>query len=438
MEQRIRASRYRVSTLGDRQLIGKLVDGPFGTQIKVDDYRKAGIPLLRVSNCRENEVSDDNLVYIDPKLHARLSRSEVLPGDVVFTKTGHILGYAAVFPPRHDRANMSSHLVLMRTTGQLLPEFLAAYLRTNAGRDQVYRWGQKATKPELNTIEIRRFLVPVPTPAQQKALLARLETARADWKRTLSQADELLAGIDGIVLNALGLEMPNPGHASTYAVCFKDVRSAQRIYPDYFHPERMTAIRAVQSRYPAKQAAKLFEIADFIRDVKMVDAGDDYLGLADVQPNTGEKIASTEEDGKGNCFVYRKGDVLFARLRPYLNKVYRAESDGVCSTEFHVIRIRPGRGGRPGLIPDYLAAVLRSSILLAQTRHMMTGNTHPRLANDDVVNLVVPVPNRDVQENIAREIAHRRANARRMRDRAARIWDEGQRQFEDELLGPAR
>ncbi|MEJ7806584.1 MAG: hypothetical protein WKG03_11790, partial [Telluria sp.] len=39
-----------------------------------------------------------------------------------------------------------------------------------------------------------------------------------------------------------------------------------------------------------------------------------------------------------------------------------------------------------------LAAILRSPIVLAQTRHMTAGNTHPRLAAKDVQSLVLPRP----------------------------------------------
>ncbi|MFO1352599.1 MAG: hypothetical protein U1F68_18785 [Gammaproteobacteria bacterium] len=285
------------------------------------------------------------------------------------------------------------------------------------------------------------FLAELPFPKlsreKQSELVGHMSAARESRRKKLQEADDLLASLDNFVLDALGIALPNVNcYRTTYAVRAKDVRLAQTIYPDYFHPERMTTIRSVQSRYAGDPATKLSDIADFIRDQKIVDPNDDYLGLANVQSNTGERIASTEEDGKGNCFNYRKGDVLFARLRPYLNKIYRAESGGVCSTEFHVIRIRADEKGRPRLIPDYLAAVLRSSIVLAQTKHMMTGNTHPRLANDDVVNLVVPVPDRTIQENIADEVARRRDTARRLRDEAARIWDEAKHQFEEELLGP--
>jgi len=84
---------------------------------------------------------------------------------------------------------------------------------------------------------------------------------------------------------------------------------------------------------------------------------------------------------------------------------------------------------------SYLAAVMRSSIVLRQTRHMMTGNTHPRVANEDVGNLIVPVPNPEVQEKIASEVARRRIEARRLRDEASKLWEGAKQQFERELLG---
>ncbi len=63
-----------------------------------------------------------------------------------------------------------------------------------------------------------------------------------------------------------------------------------------------------------------------------------------------------------------------------INKVIVAEASGICSTEFHVMRIIDENE----IIPEYLVAIMRSSLILAQTKHMMTGNTHPRISNDDV------------------------------------------------------
>lgn len=90
------------------------------------------------------------------------------------------------------------------------------------------------------------------------------------------------------------------------------------------------------------------------------------------------------------------------------------------------------------MLPEYLGAILRSRLVLAQTIHMMTGNTHPRLTNDHVKSLQIPVPSMDVQETIAAEVVRRREEARRLRSEAEAGWQEAKRWFEEQLLGEAQ
>lgn len=82
-----------------------------------------------------------------------------------------------------------------------------------------------------------------------------------------------------------------------------------------------------------------------------------------------------------------------------------------------------------------LPTILRSSLILAQTKHMMTGNTHPRLANEDVINLVVPTPELEIQERLVIEVKHRRTEVRRLRQEAETEWESAKTHFERKLLG---
>ena len=65
---------------------------------------------------------------------------------------------------------------------------------------------------------------------------------------------------------------------------------------------------------------------------------------------------------------------------------------------------------------------------------MMTGNTHPRLTNDDVANLGIPIPKQEVQEAIVAEICRRREKSRRLRAEAESGWQDAKRWFEEQLL----
>ncbi|HRQ21975.1 MAG TPA: restriction endonuclease subunit S [Anaerolineales bacterium] len=284
-----------------------------------------------------------------------------------------------------------------------------------------------------------QFLLELPLPLPpinvQRSLVAEMETARAMRQSKLAQAESLLKGIDQFVLDELGLKLPKKIERKSYATRLKHIKTAQTLNSDYFHPERMNALKTIQRNSPRLRVERLADIADFIRDITTVQEDDNYIGLASVQSNTGE-LVEVEETAEGQCFRYQKNDVLFGRLRPYLNKIRCAEEDGVCSTEFHVIRLRKRSNPKEEISPEYLAVILRSSIILAQTKHMMTGNTHPRLTNDDVVNLIVPIP-RDIkaQSKIVTELQKRRSQARSLREEAERQWREAKEKFEKALLG---
>jgi len=288
-------------------------------------------------------------------------------------------------------------------------------------------------QPNINKEEFKSFTIPLPKVDAQYALVSEMQAAHKARQGKLAEANALLAGLDGYLLTKLSLAPPKGNDQQVFASRLVQVRSTGRLNADYFHPERVFAIREQESREKVR-AERLTDAANFVRESVPASVSENYVGLANVQSNTGELVAS-DEDAKGTCFRFAENDVLFARLRPYLNKVHRAERSGVCSTEFHVIRIRPEKEDE--ILPEYLATVLRSSLVLVQTRHMMTGNTHPRLANDDVVNLVVPFPELSVQQAITSEVARRREEARRLRREAEANWEVAKARFEEKLLGGA-
>jgi len=73
-----------------------------------------------------------------------------------------------------------------------------------------------------------------------------------------------------------------------------------------------------------------------------VDASDSdllYMGLEHIESWTGKRVNSeVEAVSEGQANLYKRGDVLFGKLRPYLAKVYAAEMDGICTGELLVLR----------------------------------------------------------------------------------------------------
>jgi len=62
-----------------------------------------------------------------------------------------------------------------------------------------------------------------------------------------------------------------------------------------------------------------------------------YIGLEHVQPQTMMLLGyRNAREVRSSSVRFSKGDVLYGKMRPYLNKVWIAEFDGICSPEFLV------------------------------------------------------------------------------------------------------
>lgn len=190
----------------------------------------------------------------------------------------------------------------------------------------------------------------------------------------------------------------------------------------YFHPARMKAIQAIKKS--GLPLASLDEVAEFRREiVSKIPDGVPYIGLENIVSNSGEYLETAEKDSVSSAFVFKAGDVLFPKLRPYLNKVFYAQFDGVCSTEFHVLNARKCK-------PYFLFTFLGRSVVVAQTSRLMTGNTLPRLQTEDIESLFVPLPTEQQQARIVEGVKASYQKMRTLREQATEIFGSAQKQVE--------
>ncbi|HEB78150.1 MAG TPA: restriction endonuclease subunit S [Methylothermaceae bacterium] len=87
------------------------------------------------------------------------------------------------------------------------------------------------------------------------------------------------------------------------------------------------------------------DAAELIRNTVQPDGMSDmpYVGLEHIEEGT-LKINGhgSSKDVKSTKFLFKKGDILFGKLRPYFRKIVRAPFDGICSTDIWVVRSKNG------------------------------------------------------------------------------------------------
>lgn len=164
-----------------------------------------------------------------------------------------------------------------------------------------------------------------------------------------------------------------------------------RLDPNPYHNERKNAINRIKK---TGNYLPLSSVVSFKKSISTdIKSGDIYVGLENIIGDIGEYVETTEKQSISSAAAFEKGDILFPKLRPYLNKVFYATFDGLCSTEFHVLKSN-------GVNNQYLSIFLRSSLVVNQTKHLMTGNTLPRLQTEDVRSLLIPIPSAETQRKI--------------------------------------
>ena len=388
------------------------------------------IPMQAVSDSTIGEYTITNR----PLKEVRRGYTPFINGDILWAKITPCMqnGKSCIVDGLPNGVGFGStefHVIRVRAPG-ILPKFVFEFVSQDTlRRVATYAFTGSAGQQRVPANFLETLPFPKFSETRQKELVTVMDEARAERKAKLEKANSLLADLDDFVFETLCITPPSEDPRRVFAVPFAQLRTQGPINSDYYHPERILALRTLNATTENLSVSPLAEVVKFERN-QIKKPGKNYLGLSHVQSHTGELTDSTDI-AKGTCFTYQTNDVLFARLRPYLNKVYRAEMNGCCSTEFHVLRVK----SQKALVSDYLAAVLRSRIVLAQTVHMITGNTLPRLANDDVANLMIPIPALKVQKTIAAEVCRRREEARRLRSEAESGWQEAKRWFEEQLLG---
>ena len=141
----------------------------------------------------------------------------------------------------------------------------------------------------------------------------------------------------------------------------------------------------------------------FVKDrTTDVVLGSTYIGLEDVESGSGvysptpTESRSTED---GSVGVFAKGDTLYGKLRPYLRKAIIAPFDGVCSTEFLVLR------PKDEIRAEWMWHMLLTSEVTQQIEAGCEGAKMPRADWDHVGSIRIPVAPKDEQAAILSMVA---------------------------------
>jgi type I restriction enzyme S subunit len=132
-----------------------------------------------------------------------------------------------------------------------------------------------------------------------------------------------------------------------------------------------------------------------------IDKNTWLLDLEDIEKTTSKLLCKkkfSEKPSLSSKNIFEKNDVLYSKLRPYLDKVLLAEDSGVCTSEILPLR------GHFGLEPKYLRFYLKNPCFLNYVSELTYGVKMPRLGTIDGRNALFPLPPLEEQKRIVEKI----------------------------------
>lgn len=141
----------------------------------------------------------------------------------------------------------------------------------------------------------------------------------------------------------------------------------------------------------------LGEIAAYSKSRISFDKLDEnnYVGVDNLLQNRAGKMQSNYVPTSGNLTEFREGDILIGNIRPYLKKIWQADSTGGTNGDVLVIR-----SCHESILPRYLYQILADENFFEYNMQHAKGAKMPRGNKDAIMKYRLPIPSLNEQTRI--------------------------------------
>lgn len=377
------------------------------------EFYEGPIPFLKVA-----DLTRDDGIYVNKAQssikEAGLTKTRLIGANtLLLTNSGATLGVPKI---NTFETTINDGIAAFINISSDIQMFIYWYLKskTNSFR----QIDQGAAQPNLNTDILSAEIIPLPPLAEQQRIVSAieqwfslidiLENAKDDLQTSIAKAKSKI--LDLAIRGKLVPQDPNDEPASVLleCICAEKERLIKegKIKRGKKSADTPNDEKGVSFEIPESwEWTTLGEISDYGNcqnfDVKDIPDNAWILELEDLEKDSAkvvQRIIKSERDIKGVRHSFHKGEVLYSKLRTYLNKVLVAPEDGFCTTEIIPI------SRNPFICSEYLNHVLRSKFFLDYTIQCGYGVKMPRLSTTDACNGLIPLPPLAEQQRIVAKI----------------------------------
>lgn len=322
-----------------------------------------GVPMLRVNNFQNDSVNLTDVMRIAPEIEEKYERTRIQAGDVLLTIVGSV-GQVAIASEELAGWNMARAVAMIRPKSADLSRWISFALRSPQAQHQLGVTANTTVQTTINLKDLRELKIPFPEEKDRRAITQVLGSLddRIELNRRMNETLEAMArslfkswfvdfdGVpaEGMQESELGL-IPKGWRIGSFGDVADNPRRSVR-------PEE-------------------------------IEAATPYIALEHMPKHCVALATWGVADGlESHKYKFKRGEILFGKLRPYFHKVGIAPIDGVCSTDIVVIAPKS-----PAWF-SYLLAHSSSDEFVEFTNAGSTGTKMPRTSWPEMSRYAVALP----------------------------------------------
>lgn len=166
-------SEWKSCLLGN---IAEVQTGPFGSQLKNEQYITGGTPVITVEHINSFRIQDIDYPSVTKEDRQRLLKYSLDLGDIVFTRVGSV-DLSAYVKSENQGWLFSSRMLRVRVSSLEVDSlFLSYFFRQDKFREYILNIAVGATMPSINTQILKDVPISYPPLSEQKAIASVLSS----------------------------------------------------------------------------------------------------------------------------------------------------------------------------------------------------------------------------------------------------------------------
>ena len=402
------------------------------------DWKNEGIPFYRareIVKLSENDFVENDL-FISKEHYLELEKNYGIPqsGDLMVSGVGTI-GKVYIVKPEDQFYYKDASVLCFENRNKMLVSKFAKILLESSFVQLQMRENSKGTTVDTITISAAmNYLCIVPPQNEQVRIVAAVQQAIVKVNEIQFNKDNLHSTITILKSKILDLAIrgklvPQDPNDEPASVLLERIRAEKEELIKHGKIKRdkkeSVIFKGDDNSYYLRTGGVeesledwrfddlpetwkiccLWELCDYgdCINVNTEDIAEDawILDLEDIEKDTGtvlKKVTKAQRNSVSTKHKFHSGQVLYSKLRPYLNKVVLSDADGYCTSEILPLEFKNC------VLPEYARYYLMSGTFIAYANHCSYGVKMPRLGTTDGKKAIFSLPPLSEQKRIVETI----------------------------------